>query len=342
MAVTVVDSKGELDAFIAEQDGAPAKPAAEEKPIEAAKEAEKPAAKDGEDPDDIEGEDGLTQREKNELSEKMLKAVGKRVRRQREAEEFATAQFNEKLLAERRASLLEEELQRLKAQQQPPKQDQGPQEPDRSKYTTDSDYFSAMVEYRVQVEMRKMQQEEARRAAERRQQEIVDTARTRIQKATELVDDFEAVTKAADLSVPPVVASYMQKSEMFAELGYYLAKNPEQLTKLQKLAPDEQLVQIGKIEGKLTPFGSKNPDATPSDGATPSSKAVAKDGKQSQPSDETGYPPSKARVTAPVITPLNSSLGSAVEKEPREQNIRETINSWQKSNKVNLGLRKRH
>src|SRR5882672_113538 len=50
--------------------------------------------------DDIEGEDGLTPRQKREFTESMLKTIGKKHRRQMEAEEFATAQYNERQLAE--------------------------------------------------------------------------------------------------------------------------------------------------------------------------------------------------------------------------------------------------
>ena len=55
------------------------------------------------DPDDIEGDDGLTPRQKREYTEQMQKTIGKKHRKQMEAEEFALAQYNEKTLAEQRA-----------------------------------------------------------------------------------------------------------------------------------------------------------------------------------------------------------------------------------------------
>ena len=122
---------------------------------------------------------------------------------------------------------------------------------------------------------------------------------------------------------------------MFAELGYYLAKNPDVVVSLSKLKPALQLVQIGKIESTLKPFSEVT--GKPKDGATPS-KAVT---EASKASETTGISPSKARTTAPVIQPLNTT-GTAFEKDPVDMNIRETISDWQKRNNANLAARKRH
>ena len=76
-------------------------------------------------------------------------------------------------------------------------------------------------------------------------------------------------------------------------------------------------------------------------GAKPSSEV--KNGTQvtESPSD-TGTAPSKARVAAPVITPLNNSGSGNTGTDPRDMNVREMIQTYQKTNKVNFGLRKRH
>jgi len=353
MAVTVIDSKGELAALQANIDAqtqaddlelglaAKTEKAPAEKPEE--KSASAAVEKQEEDADDIEGEDGLTPRQKRELSAKMLRAIGKKHRELKEAEEFAAAQYGERKIADQRAQTIERELAELKAKAQPAQSaspDAG--KPDRAKFETDQAYWEAMTDWRVDQKLAKKAEEDARAAAERRQAEIIETARERISKAIELVPDFREVTEAVDAEVPPVIAGYMQKSEMFAELGYHLAKNPDVLAKIAKLPPDEQLVTIGKIEGRLKPFEPKD-SKTAINGATPS-KAASTNGqpaKAAPSDDETGIAPSRARDAAPVIKPLNGS-GAAVEVDPRDMNIRETINDWSKRNKVNLGLRKRH
>ena len=361
MAVTVVDSTNLVASVQAEVDAAAElqsaqdtgnAPAAKAAPAETkdAKSETKPT--NGEttepDPDDVEGDDGLTPRQKREMSASMLKAIGKKHRMMKEAEEFAAAQYSEKRLAEQRAQLLESELAALKAKAQPDpaKPDAEAGKPQRDKFAADAAgeiaYWEAMTDWRVDEKLRVKEAERAQAEADRRQAEILQTASARIAKAIEIVPDFEAVTKAVDAEVPPVVAGYMQKSEMFAELGYHLAKHPELLAKLAKLPPDEQLVTIGKIESTLQPFVAKT--TKEQDGATPSSKESTNGTRrEAAPSDdETGTTPSKARGTAPVIKPLNGSGASAVEIDPRDMNIRETISDWSKKHQVNFGVRKRH
>ena len=106
--------------------------------------------------------------------------------------------------------------------------------------------------------LKKQSEIAAKEALERKQQEVIQTAKGRIDAAIALVPDFQETVDGADIIVPPAIAGYMQKSELFAELGYYLAKNPDVLTSIAKLAPDEQLVKIGKIEDKLGPFSKKS------------------------------------------------------------------------------------
>jgi hypothetical protein len=359
MAVTVVDSKGELANLQADIDrqaevdglelGAASKSTAETKAATAetkdANGEKKPTETETVDADDIEGEDGLTPRQKREFTGAMLKAIGKKHRLMKEAEEFAAAQYSERRLAEQRIATIERELAELKAKNQPAETaaPEAAAKPDRAKFATDQEFLDAMIAWGVEEAMKKRAQEEAKQAAERRQAEILETAKARISKALEAVPDFAQVTGAADIEVPPVVAGYMQKSPMFAEIGYHLAKNPEILQSLAKLPADEQLVTIGKIEGTLKPFEAKA-GSKDTNGATPSKAAASTNGEQraAAPSEETGTSPSRARDTAPVIRPLNGSGASPVEVAPQDMNIRETIADFQRRNRVNLSLRKRH
>lgn len=337
MALTVLDSS-DTTAILAD---AGIILEAETEPKEAPKEEPKAAGQNAnakvepaEDPDDIEGEDGLTPRQKRELTDKMQKAIGKKHRMLREAEEFAAAQYSEKKLAEQRAAELERQLAESQKGAQPAKaQESAPEKPQRQNFATETEYLDAMIEFGVEQRLAKEREARAREEAQRRQDELIATAKSRIAKAAELVPDYMDVVGAVDAEVPPAVAGYMQKSEMFAELGYHLAKNPEILVSLAKLAPDEQLVKIGKIESTLKPFGSKD-DPTPQASNTNGQAKPA-------PSDDTGTPPSKARNTAPVITPLNGN-GASADKDFKDMNIREAISDYAKRNQINLNIRKRH
>jgi len=358
MSIVVQDSKGELDAYISEQEGAaegkaPAK-GAEKPPAEAAEKPNgegKPVDEPEDDPDDQEGEDGLTARQKRELSTKMLKAIGKKHREMKEAEEFAAAQYSERRLAEARAEQLEQEIRRVQAEMQAkaqPVQDPNAGKPKRADFEDDSTFQEALIEWNVDQRMRQKAAEEAKASREREQAEIFAVSQERIAKAIKLVPDYEETAKEADQEVPPAISTYLERAEMIAELCYHFAKNPEVLERLRKLPPVKQLVEIGKIESTLKPFGSEDGSKDAStNGATPSSGNGKLNGQQASapatPSaSETGTVPSKARTSAPVIKPLGSQSMMQAEKDERDMNTREAIAAWQRERKANLGLRKRH
>lgn len=341
MAVTVLDSNN-LEAILADAGVEIEQPAQEEKSAES--EANPAAADKGadahEDPDDIEGEDGLTPRQKRELTEKMQKAIGKKHRMVREAEEFAAAQYSERQLAEQRAAQLERELAELRTKSAPPAASKTPEKPQRHDFANESDYVDAVIQYGVDQRLREKAAADAQAAAERAAAEMRAAAEARIARGRELVADFDEVLSAADVAVPPAIAGYMQKSEMFAELGYHFAKNPDVLVSLAALAPDEQLVKIGKIESTLSPF---EPKAAQNDST--SSKAAPLNGQPSRaaPSADTGIDLSKPRgKAAPVITPLDGTGSAGIQKDSKDLNIREAIEDYSKRNRINLGMRKRH
>lgn len=310
--------------------------------------------------DDIEGEDGLTPRQKREFSAAMLKSIGKKHREKLEAEEFAADQYNQRRLAEQRAENLERQLEELR--KQPAKAVEPPKElirPKKEDFETQEAYEDALLAHGRALDRAEREREQAEEAAKKEQErraEVIRVATERLQKAVELVPDFQEVTEAADLKVPGHIAGYMQESELFAELGYHFAKHPDIMERLAKLSPAKALVEVGKIESTLKPF-SKDGAATASEkasnGAEPSSKTesatqTAANGKGAGPnSNETessrqaAGPSQKSR--APVIRPLGSDSVSQVEKDPGEMSTREVIEKWKRDNpRTNLGLRKRH
>jgi hypothetical protein len=366
MAVVTIDSKAELeqlrsdlDVAQALQDGKIPQPKAAPADEAAAKPAGEAAPEDTE---EAEGEDGLTSRERHdllavgrkELPDSVKRVIGKRVAQRKAAEEFAAAQYSERKLAESRAAAAERELADLKAKAKPPEEAAKPEagKPQRDKFPAgaegDTAYWEAVIDWRADLRADARFEERTRReemaAAERRRAEIIEAATARIAAARAAVPDYDEVRASIpdDVLVPPVVAGYMEKSEMIAELAYHMAKHPELLAKLAKLPPDEQLVTIGKIESTLQPFVAKA--AKVEDGATPSSKASTNGTRrEAAPSeDETGIVPGRARDTAPVIRPLNGSGASPSEVAPEDMNIRETIRDYERRNHANLALRKRH
>jgi chemotaxis protein histidine kinase CheA len=368
MAVTVLDSKdlithlttGEtpMPAGVAEDNAKQRAAADKENGKAPAKDADKAKTAETPDPnDDVEGEDGLTPREKRDYTAAMLRSLGRKHQKQLDAEQFAAAQYNDKVLAEKRAEKAEQEREAFKEElaklkQPAAKADEG-KEPEREKYATDKEYADAMIDWRVEQKFKAREIE----AAQQRQRTIEQNTQTSLNRAVELVPDFEAVTGAAELNIPGHIVHLMQESGLFAEFGYHFAKTPDDLAKLAIATPNKLKLEFQKIESKLTPFASRTAAGAdgkangqkPSTSETESaSSTTAASGNGADPSRHptestgNGAGPSKPRGTAPVITPLSAGSTSQVEKLPAEMNTREMIQDWQKRNRANLGLRKRH
>lgn len=353
MTVTIMDSKGEIEALLTGK--APVRPEVEAdnargKKAEAKSEAksEKPVEKPSEKPQDKQGDDetpewvkrlGITPDQHKGITEVIQKAVNKKHGQAKEAEEFAETVYNERVLAERRAETLERELNRLKAQQPQPKADPEADKPKRENFQTDEAFRDAMDDWRVDQKFKEREAKAAKEREDARQQEILEAATARVAKAREVVADYDEVVGEVDTPVPNHIAAYMQESELFAELGYHFAKHPEDLKRLAGMPARTYAdlarvgVAIGKIESTLKPFSAEAEKVidgikpSPTNGATPS---------------DTGSAPSPARAAAPVIQPLNSGSDSQVDKPVGKMTYAEAKADWEKKHGRNLKLRQRH
>lgn len=335
---TVVLDSNNLSAVIADATGEPLEVSPEIKTetkadpeIKEEVKAEKSEVRPEIDPDDVEGEDGLTPRQKRDLTDKMQKAIGKKHRALREAEEFAAEQYSERKLAEQRAERLERELARFQASQQQTqpqvKSDDG--KPARDQFQTDEDYQNAVIDWRVNQQLKAKEAEIAKQKEQERLEQIRMSASERVEKAKEIVPDFAEVLENADVEIPAHIAGYMQESEMLPELAYFLAQNPERLDKIRRMSVANALVEIGKIESRLEPFGKKTEQKQDAPKAS-QTKTVP------EPSSER-----KPRAAEP-ITPLSVASNSQVQKDFKDMNIREAIQDWQAKKRVNLNRRQRH
>jgi hypothetical protein len=300
--------------------------------------AETPKAEAAKGPelDDIEGEDGLTPRQKREFTESMLKTLGKKHGLQKAAEEFATDQYNQRVLAERRAEAAEREAAELKARtREAPKVDPEAGKPQRDKFENEQVYQDALVDWRVDQRLKERQAEDEKRQNERAQAELSARLGAKVDRAAELVPDYREVTGAVDVPVPAIIGGAMQESELFAEIGYYFAKNPAELERLSELTPAKALVEFGKIESKLQPFSkSDKSDAEKVSTASPAANGEA-------PSQKTGSAPSpKPRPGAP-IKPITVT-SSQVDKPESQMTAKEALAAYQKRQGINLERRKRH
>lgn len=312
---------------------APPEPA---KPPEGEKAEVKPADKTAKAPDwaeELEG-DGLTPAEKAELTDRMKRAVGRRTARMREAEEFATDQYNHRTLAERRAEAAERELAELKAKQTPPAPKEDPKEPtavdfkDAQGNVDWEKYIDAKAGWKAE---QKIAEDRAKQARERDQVAIVEAGKAleqRLTAAKEAQPDWEEKVTAFTKPFPPHVEVFLQDSELVGELLYHLGSHPEELERIATLRPDRALVALAKIEGTLSPFARAN--------GSPVTKEPAKPNTETE-SNKTVATPSKR--PAPVITPLPNGTGPT-DTAPKTQT--EHVSAFGKREGVDLYRRKRH
>jgi hypothetical protein len=344
MGQTVVLDSTNLDEIIKDATGEGITPLPKDSSVQTTIEAAKEAIVPVIDPatDDIEGEDGLTPHQRRELTAKMQIAIGKKHRQAREAEEFATEQYNTRRLAEERNQALERENRELKAAAQPKVEEL--KEPQRANFQTQEAYDDAVISWKVDKRYAEKQEAERKAAEEKQEADIMEAGEARIARAYEIVPDYQEVIQDVSTKVPPAISEYMKQSELFAEIGYYFAKNPGELERLGKLtagldlrtkayhrAAWRQLVEIGKIESKLSPFA---PAKVLNGQETESTNGIT-------PSPETGQTPSP-RASAPVIRPLSQVGVAQVEKSESDMDAKEALRAWAKKKHVNLTRRSRH
>lgn len=300
------------------------------------------AAPETADEEEVEGEDGLTPSERRDFTARMLKTVGRKTRQIKDAEEFAAEQYNQRVLADKRAEKAEQEREAFKAElaKLQPVKVEAATEPQREKFASDKEYADAMIDWRVDQKLKAKEIE----IAEQRRLSVQQNVKASLDRAAELVPDFEEFTSAAELNVPGHIVHLMQESGLFAEFGYHFAKNPDELAKLAIATPNKLKLEFQKIESKLTPFASRT--AAGADGKPNGQKPSASETESAQPTaaaSANGVDPStKPRVSAPIITPLSAGSDSQVEKPARERSYAEEREAWQKKNQRSLTLRKRH
>ncbi len=284
----------------------------------------------------------------------MQASIGKKHRMQKEAEEFAAAQYNDRKLADARADKLEADIAALREQLKPAKVEDDKQ-PDRKDFKEgtegDQAYWDALVDYRVDKKMRATQAAQAQAEAERFQQEEQSHAQAKMDRAFEQgPDDFKEVYESADVVLPNYVLEAIKTSDLMPELVYFLGDNRDRAEKIKDMtaglrvgspqfakAAQRQLVEIGKIESTLQPFAKEtSAKVKTEDGEKPSQKTTP------EVEPETGSSPSKPRVNAPIIKPLNGGSASQVDKDEADLTGSQVLTRWQKKHGVVLTARKRH
>jgi hypothetical protein len=142
--------------------------------------------------------------------------------------------------AERRAAAAEARALQLQQQLKPPGPNASLEEHD---------------DYRVERAVVKARADELQHEAKTAQQEAVQkTFDTFAAKAEAVADRMPGlVDKFCDLpEVSQAMASFVAESDKGAEVAFHLAQNPNEATRIARLSPVHQGIELARLEGKLS------------------------------------------------------------------------------------------
>lgn len=201
-----------------------------------------------------------------DLPERVRRQIGKKHRAMKEAEEFAREEYRERKAAEDRAAALERELNELKSKSGP-KPEKGADAPKPEDFKTVADYADALTDYLLEKKLAKREEESTKVRQAQAIQNAQQAFGERVAKVAKDIPDYYEVVEAADVEVPPHIASHIVESgDVGVRLGYHLAKHPEELDRIKKLSPIRAIAELGKLETQL----DKKPEpAAPAASARP-------------------------------------------------------------------------
>lgn len=190
------------------------------------------------------------------LTEKISRIISKKHREMKEAQEFATGEGRRAIEAERRAEQLQREIDALKGKKsEGPNTDDAagndPNEPKPGDFKTVGEYTRALVKY----EAKKAGETGKANAEQSKQQEqaneLVGAFTKRQDEFKAATPDYEDVVGGTDLIIPNIAMQYLIESDFGPQLGYHLAKNPDEAARLRTLSPSRCLAELGKMETKF-------------------------------------------------------------------------------------------
>ena len=139
-----------------------------------------------------------------------------------------------------KAEWLEQQLQ----QKQAPAAKEG--RPSRDKYESDEDYVDALTTWKVDQKLAGVKQELSQHQSKSQTQ--VEWASKITQARADYADYDTVMEDAQDIPIEPAVAEAIQSSDLGGDIAYYLAKNPDEASRINSLSPMAAAREIGRIE----------------------------------------------------------------------------------------------
>lgn len=245
MTATVVTSENAAEFYAAK-----AGPVLESTVVAPEKEAEPEVIKDSE--EDEAGENEAKQQDEqkpgNPKIDKRIQVIAKQ-----------RNMAQEELVAERNAkAALEAKVQEMEARLNPQKKaDEIDAKPTPGQFTDAFEYAEALAEWAGENALRNRDKQQAEAQAEKERENVVKSWTER-QKVVEVeLPDYADTIASSDVQVSDQVRDAILESDVGPKILYHLAKNPEVAEALASKSARQALVEIGRLEAKLS--GDKTP-----------------------------------------------------------------------------------
>jgi hypothetical protein len=131
-------------------------------------------------------------------------------------------------------------------------------EPNPDDFETNAEYVKAVVKWDREQADKAAKEQEAKSKLEAEHERVIKDHTARVKAFAEKTKDFQEVLESVDhVATSAAFEKEIVESEMGPELLYELAKNPEELARLQKLSATAVAREIGKLEFKLSSLTSE-------------------------------------------------------------------------------------
>lgn len=149
--------------------------------------------------------------------------------------------------------------QAQKAQPQPVDEFQLPPKPTFAMYNDIDAYTEAVTDWKIlKLEVENIQKEE-----QRKQTQNLDNYNKRVAEYVKSNPDFaEAVAENGDVYCAPEIHEVALESDVGPAIVYYLSKNTDEIDRINKMTPKKRLVELGKLEERLSKAQDKAPAKT--------------------------------------------------------------------------------
>lgn len=167
--------------------------------------------------------------------------------------------------ARRDAEYWREMAMRQGQPQQPPQEEEvfTKPKPTREQFEYDEDqYLEALTDWKLEQREAKAQAQAAKQRQAETQKSIEQTAYAQVEKGRAEFKDFDTVTNDVSLYTQ-AMATAVLASDIGYKISYYLGKNPQEAQKIAALPPARQVLELGKIEERLSRSPEKKQTGAP-------------------------------------------------------------------------------